>query len=217
MTSAIAGLLTLLTALVLGLLIWTAYGVYSSQASAVRSLATQILQYDVALGDYGPDAAAGRALLKQDLAQTVAQIWGAQGDKDFVTRSYAAAIANWHERQTYLNTLRPETETQKHALAAATQAASAIAQTRLQMAVAITDAVSRPLVAIVTAWAVFIFLGYGLMHAGDLAAIGTMAVGAIAVASAVYLVFDLSQPYSGLFQVSSTPIEQVLRLVGKTP
>jgi hypothetical protein len=58
MTGAVAGLLTLLTALVLGLLIWTAYGVYSGQSLAVRSLATDILKLDVALADYGPEAAA---------------------------------------------------------------------------------------------------------------------------------------------------------------
>jgi hypothetical protein len=49
MTGAVGGLLTLLTALVLGLLIWTAYGVFATQAGAVRSLAAQILQLDLAL------------------------------------------------------------------------------------------------------------------------------------------------------------------------
>jgi hypothetical protein len=51
MTGAVGGLLTLLTALVLGLLIWTAYGVFSTQTAVVRSLATDVLQLDVALGD----------------------------------------------------------------------------------------------------------------------------------------------------------------------
>jgi hypothetical protein len=214
MTGAVAGLLTLLTALVLGLLIWTAYGVYSSQTAAVRSLATELLQLDLALADYGPDAANGRAHLKDDVERTLARIWGAHGGDDFVAQSYGATIANWHERAIFLNSLRPNTEEEKQALAAAKQAANLIAQTRLQMALALTDAVSRPLVAIVVAWGVFIFVGFGLMHAGDLAAVGTMAVGAIAVASAVYLVIDLSQPYSGLFRVSPAPIEAVLKQVG---
>ncbi len=39
MIGAVTGLLTLLFALVLGLLIWTAYGVYSSQGVAVQTLA----------------------------------------------------------------------------------------------------------------------------------------------------------------------------------
>jgi hypothetical protein len=211
MTGAVSGLLTLLTALVLGLLIWTAYGVYSSQVVAVRSLATQILQLDLALADFGPDAASGRARLREDVMGTVDRIWGAGRDKDFVAHSYGQTIHNLHERQTYLNSLQPTGEAQKQALAAAVQAAAAIAQTRLQMTVALTDAISRPLVIIVIAWAVCIFIGFGLMHTSDLAAVAAMAVGAIAVSTAVYLIIDLSEPYSGVFQVSSDPIRGVLQ------
>ena len=40
-------------------------------------------------------------------------------------------------------------------------------------------------------------------------------VGAIAVASAVYLILDLSDPYSGAFRTSSAPLEQVLAVMGK--
>src|SRR5208282_524418 len=69
MIGAVVGLLTLLSALVLGLLIWTAYGVYSGQNLAVQTLAAKLLQMDVALTDYGPEATAGRALLRQDLAK----------------------------------------------------------------------------------------------------------------------------------------------------
>jgi hypothetical protein len=217
MTGAVAGLLTLLTALVLGLLIWTAYGVYSGQSLAVRSLATDLLKLDVALGDYGPEAAAGRSMLKDRVKQTIDQVWGKRADKNFVARSYGVTIANWHEREAFLNSLHPTTESQKQALAAATQAANSVAQTRLQMSLALTDAVSRPLMFIVVGWAVFIFVGFGLMHASDASALVALAVGALAVATAVYLVVDLSQPYSGLFQVSPAPIEEVLQQMGKEP
>ena len=70
MIGAVVGLLTLLSALVLGLLIWTAYGVYSGQNIAVQTLAAKLLQLDHALIDYGPDADAGRTQLKQDLERT---------------------------------------------------------------------------------------------------------------------------------------------------
>lgn len=56
----VVGLLTVLTTLVLGLMIWTAYGVYSSQNAAVQSFAQRVVQEDMALADYGPDAAAAR-------------------------------------------------------------------------------------------------------------------------------------------------------------
>jgi hypothetical protein len=212
MTGAVGGLLSLLTALVLGLLIWTAYGVYSNQATAVRTLATQFLELDLALGDYGPDVAAERIHLKDDLNRIVTEVWSS--DRDYAARNYSATIANWHARQTYLKSLRANTDKEKQALDAATQAANAIAHTRLQMAVALIDPVSRPLVFVVVGWAVCIFVSYGLMHAKTLDTLIALAVGAVAVGTAVYLLIDLSHPYSGLFQVSPDPIRQILDFMG---
>src|SRR5579863_509011 len=152
MTGAIGGLLTLLTALVLGLLIWTAYGVYAGQTATVRTLATQFLELDQTLADYGTDAAAGRAQLRDDVARILSEIWG--DDRDYASRNFRSTLANLHGRAVYLSSLQPKTDEQKQALAAATEEAKAIAKTRLQMAVALTDPVSRPLVVIVVAWSV---------------------------------------------------------------
>src|SRR5271157_822025 len=68
MIGAVVGLLTLLSALVLGLLIWTAYGVYAGQNVAIQTLAAKIFQLDDALSDYGPEAIGARAELRQGLA-----------------------------------------------------------------------------------------------------------------------------------------------------
>ena len=69
MIGAVVGLLTLLSALVLGLLIWTAYGVYSGQNLAVQTLAAKDLQLDLALADYGPDATPLRAHIRRRSAR----------------------------------------------------------------------------------------------------------------------------------------------------
>ena len=50
----VQGLVTLLLALVLGLLVWTSYGVYAQQLSEAHSLGSQILQLVLALDRYGP-------------------------------------------------------------------------------------------------------------------------------------------------------------------
>jgi hypothetical protein len=42
-----------------------------------------------------------------------------------------------------------------------------------------------------------------------------VAVGALAIASAAYRILHLSTPYPGIFCVSSTPLEQVLAIMGK--
>ena len=69
MIGAVVGLLTLLSALVLGLLIWTAYGVYAGQNAAIQTLAAKVLQLDFALADYGPEAKDVRTQIRQGLGK----------------------------------------------------------------------------------------------------------------------------------------------------
>ena len=64
MIGAVVGLLTLLCALVTGLLIWTAYGVYSGQNTQIQALASKVMQLDLALSDYGPEATPARAAVQ---------------------------------------------------------------------------------------------------------------------------------------------------------
>ena len=111
--------------------------------------------------------------------------------------------------------LHPSTDAEKQALAAATSTVDAIGQARLQMSFALSNPVSYPLILMVVGWATFLFCGYGLMSKGNPMSIAAGVVGAIAVASAVYLILDLSDPYSGLFRTSSAPLEQVLAVMGK--
>src|SRR5579872_2396606 len=167
MVSAISGLMTLLSALVTGLLIWTAYGVYANQNAAVQNFAVHVLQEYLALTEYGADAAPVQAKLNERLARTIEEMWGSNGDDDFVARNYQAAIENLRTGQTYLDSLRPSSESQKSALAAANRAHASIGEIRLQMALMLTDPVSYPLLFIVIGWMALLFCGFGLTAGGN--------------------------------------------------
>src|SRR5271155_3872837 len=120
MIGAVVGLLTLLSALVLGLLIWTAHGMYAGQNIAIQTLAAKVLQLDLALADYGPEAKDVRAQLRQGLAKTIDEVWGSnESDANFVANNFAAAIHNSRSRDASLVALHPSTDAEKQALAAA--------------------------------------------------------------------------------------------------
>ena len=85
----------------------------------------------------------------------------------------------------------------------------------MQMSFALTAPVSYPLLLIVVGWVVCLFCGFGLTSRGTLTSVIALAVGSIAVASAVLLILELSTPYSGLFRASSAPLEQALAVMGK--
>jgi hypothetical protein len=123
----------LLSALVLGLLVWTAYGVYSGQGAAIRTLAAKMLQLDLALPDYGEEARPERAKLRDSVRKTIDEVWSAdQSDTNFVADNLMAALHNLRDRDAGLTSLHPTTDPQKHALANANAAVEAIGQARLQ-------------------------------------------------------------------------------------
>src|SRR5580704_805301 len=120
MIGAVVGLLTLLSALVLGLLIWTAYGVYAGQNVAIETLAAKVLQLDLALSDYGPEAKDARTQLRQGLGKTIDEVWGSnESDANFVANNFAAALENLRHRDATLAALHPSTDAETQALAAA--------------------------------------------------------------------------------------------------
>ncbi len=216
MIGAVVGLLTLLSALVLGLLIWTAYGVYAGQNAAVQGLAAKVLQLDLALSDYGPDAIPARKKLRDVLGKTIDEVWSAdQTDANFAANNLAAAIRSPRAWEGEFAKLHPTTDAQTQALTSAKAAVDAISQARLQMSFALSAPVCYPLLLTVVGWITFLFLGYGLMSKGSPTAVLGVLIGSVAVASAFLLILELSSPYSGVLRTSSAPLEQVLAVMGK--
>src|SRR5947209_20612974 len=82
---AMAGLVSLLLALVLGLLVFTAFSVFTSQQSQAFSLAPIIAEIDLSLELYGLKAVGGRAGLRAALRRSRLRFFGdaKQGPKPF--------------------------------------------------------------------------------------------------------------------------------------
>jgi hypothetical protein len=216
MIAAVDGLLLLLSFLTVGLLIWTSYGVYAGQNVAIQTLAANILQLDLALLDYGPEASAERANLRQSVGKSIDEVWGTkESDITFAANNFAVALRNLREKETALASLHPATDEQRQALAVAMAAVETIGQARLRMSFALARPVSYPLILIVAGWVTTMFCGFGLMSKANAISVAAVFVGASAVTSAVYAILDLSSPYTGVFRASPAPLEQVLAIMGK--
>src|SRR5271168_3230101 len=113
----------------------------------------------------------------------------------------------------FLLTLTPQTDAQKQVLATAS-AAGMIQQTRLLMMLQLAGGISWPMVAIVVCWSLLLFCGYGMVSPVNGTVVATLALGAIAVASAIFLILELSQPYSGLFRLSPAGVIETIQALG---
>ncbi|MGO9769118.1 MAG: hypothetical protein ACLPSW_06105 [Roseiarcus sp.] len=209
MIAAVTGLLGLLLALVLGTLIGSSYGFYSTQKSELETLDARALQFDSALAAYGPEARPGRDGLRKAMQQGYDMFWGA-GQYDPKAQSVATAMVGLKKMDQFLLSLKPATDAQKQLLATASMNASAIEQTRLLMSLQLVAPISWPLMIVVVSWALLLFCGHGLLSRANATVVATLALGGFAVASAIFLILELNQPYTGLFRISPAVLMQTL-------
>ncbi len=213
MIGAMTGMLSLLLALVLGTLVGSAYTLYATQKAELETLSARTLQLDSALEAYGPEAQPGREGLRKAITQSYNRIWGEEGTGDSPL-DLKSAMAGGKVLDQFLMSLSPKTDPQKQALATASVAAGQIEQTRIIMQLQLAGGISRPMLAIVVAWSLLLFCGYGLVSPVNATAVTALALGAIAVASAVLMIIELSQPFAGLFKIPPAPIIETIQALG---
>jgi hypothetical protein len=207
MIGAMIGLITLLLALVLGLLIWTAYGVFSTQKTELQTLAARALEFDLEMSQYGSEGEHGREILRKDLIWAIEQFWGTDESK---AAAYDASYRNMDTMSGFLANLHPTTDAQKGLLGLAQQHYGSIGETRLLMSLQLIDAISWPLLVTVASWSCLLFCGFGLLSRVNATTLTALALGACSVASAIFLILDLSQPYTSPLRISPAAVEQVV-------
>ena len=77
----VTGLLTLLLALVLGTLIGVSFAYFSTQKTELEGFAAQVLRFDQALAQYGPETKPLRDKIKAGIQKGYDTFWGG-GDAD---------------------------------------------------------------------------------------------------------------------------------------
>jgi hypothetical protein len=207
--TTIQGLVSLLLALVLGLLVWTSYGIYTQQQSEALTLGSQILQLDLALEHYGPEADRGRELLKKELVATRQRFWGGDGAGP-ASLTYAQSRAELRGMEVFFCALKPATDEQRRLLDTARQLSASILQTHYLMARQLSTPFPSALLISVVCWATLLFTCVGALSTFNVLAVAYEAMGAALVASAVYLILEFSQPYLGLFRIPHQGIDQVI-------
>ena len=205
MIGGVVGLLTLLLALVLGLLIWTAFGVFSAQQTGLQTIAARALEFDLEMRQYGPEADKGREILRRDLVWAVEQFWG---EDDSRAAAYEASYKAMADLMNFFNGLKPETPAQTELLAAARGNYAFIGEQRLLMSMQAATPVAWPLIYAVTAWSCLMFCGMGLLSRLNATTLTMLVVGAGSVALAIFLILEYSKPYTSTIRVSPAVLEQ---------
>ena len=99
-------------------------------------------------------------------------------------------------------------------MATARQLSGSMIQTQLLMARQLASPVPDFLIIVVLGWAMLLFASYGVLYTFGAVSVVAEALGSIAVASAVMLIFELSQPYDGNFRISQKGADQLIATLG---
>jgi hypothetical protein len=211
----VAGLVTLLLALVMGTVIGVSYGFFATQKAGLETLSAQILELDMALAQYGPETQPLRAKLKQSTQRAYDAIWGG-GEADPSLLRVGAPMAAMQELNAFLATLEPKTDAQKAALAKAGTYGGLVAHSRILMSLQLAGhPVLWPLLAVLVFWALALFFAIGLSSRINAVVVTTLAFGAVSVAFALFLIVELVQPYTGLVKVSPGALREAIEYMGK--
>jgi hypothetical protein len=207
MIGGVVGLLTLLLALVLGLLIWTAYGVYSAQQTELQTIAARALEFGLEMRQYGREADQGRDILRRDLVWAVEQFWGVDDSRAEV---YDASYKAMADLMKFFDGLEPKTPAQTQLLAAVRGNYAFIGEQRLLMSMQAATPVAWPLIYAVTLWCCVMFGGMGLLSRPNATTLTMLVAGAGSVALAIFLILEYNKPYTGSIRVSPALLEQAI-------
>ena len=212
----LTGLVATLSALVLGLLIASANGFHNAQKTGLETVSGRALELDGVLRRYGPDTYPTRKMLKELLTTSYERVWQGDNDGAPVIPTVAQADEQMEGLFNNLNALREAAPAErKYLLAKAGDLATSINNQSLQISLQLNNSISWPFMTILVAWACVLFFGFGLLARVNLASVVGLGVGAVSVASALFLIVELSTPYSGLLRLSPAPVLQTIDRLGK--
>jgi hypothetical protein len=198
-----------LTALVLGLLVATAKGVYDTQSAAVRELAANVGLLDRALVHYGPDANEARVLLRKFVNITLNSMWPEGGGSP---ADVAPAEARTVGESLFDNVsaLDAKTDAQKLLKSRAQEIMITVAQTRQRLLAQKESSIPTVFLFVLGFWLTILFACYGLLSPRNLTVVVVLTVCMLSVAGAVFLVLELERPFDGIMRVSSAPLRDAL-------
>ena len=206
------GLVATMSALVLGLLVSSAKSSYDTTRGEVIQMAAKIAFLDRVLAAYGPDAAEVRTKFHAAVEQAVRQMWsGEAGGLANMSSNAAAGNALYATMQS----LSPKDDSQRSIKAQATSSVVELGQLRTLLAAQSVPSISRPMLVVVVAWLVVIFVSFSLVAPPNATAALSLTVAALSVSGAIFLILELDRPFGGLIQISSEPMRDALLYLGK--
>jgi hypothetical protein len=209
-----AGMISLMAALVLGLLVGSAKSKFDSATAAMIEGGAKAILLDRALANYGPEAKPLREALRESVASSLELLWPEEGLSEATLKAFERR-ANLEQVMASVGKLQPQTDAQRGLREDAQKLCQDLLFIRwLQIEQAQADLPLAFLV-ILLFWLTTLHLSFGLLAPRNATVLSMMFISALALATAMYLIVEMNRPMSGAIKVSSGPIRKALEHLGR--
>jgi hypothetical protein len=201
------GLTATMAALVLGLLIAAAKSSFDTQTGQVRQITADLILLDNILAQYGPDARPVRQQIRSTVGPFADRLW--REKESAITGPFET---DGTEDQVYLGIqkLLPQDNVQRSLQSRAVQVSNDLAQARFLLFVESENLIPTPFLAVLAFWLVIIFASFSLFSPLNVTVITFLFLFALSAGCAIFLILQLSRPFTGLMMISSTPLRNAL-------
>src|SRR5262249_44571191 len=202
------GVIATMSAVLLGLLISSTRTSYEEKRSEVIRMTADLIELDILLKDYGPEARSARPGMRDAVPAMVASIWrenaGFRPEANAVPDTGAEAVLS------ELQELSPHDDGQRAKRDRALQVGLELARIQLLLFAQPANAISTPFITVLVLWLAFIFATFSIYAGANLLTVVVLFLCALAASSAIFLILDLDRPFGGLLQIPSAPFRYAL-------
>ena len=218
--AVITGMLVTLSALVLGLLTASVKAGYDSAGHNRQEYALQLTQLDNCLRDYGAEGDTTRADIRRYTAAVIASTWPSETVSVGVTYPDTSAMPRVGANPVLadlMHRIGTEVSQLAHGEHADSKTADSCQDTyrdvlraRLAVIEDVQGKFSMPFYRIFTFWLMIVFANFGLMTPRHSLSIVSIGLCALSLSTAIFVIVDLSQPYTGFFGIPSASMRTAL-------
>lgn len=208
---AFMGVIALLSAVVLGLLVYSAKTSFDTKDSEFKHASAKVVLLDRVLAHYGPKAKEARDVLRAAVEKKLLELGpkgNARAEKSERTFVSIEAV------QDKIRALAPESDGERWLKSRALEVSGDIAQARWFLVDEIDSTMPRPFVAIMVFWLMLIFFSYGLFTPRSTTVLAVLFLCAVSLAGSVYLILEMDDSLEGPISISTEPLRKALDELG---
>lgn len=207
------GLITVMTALVLGLLISTAKSSYDTRRMEVAEIAADTILADRSLALYGLETKEARIALHELVVSLLEQVHLARGEAPKTSSSGVKTdAADFYQT---VRRLSPRGDEQKALKAEVLRISLEVAQIRAAALAQESSSIPVPFLVVLTFWLVILFIGFGLFAPLNPTVLAVLFFCAFSVSAAIFMVIEMDEAFTGVMQISDEPLRNAMAIIGR--